>query len=82
MKNIKTVYSENNKPITVEIFFSFEIEELNKSYIVYSVNDDDINEDVNVLISEIHDNRIVSIPEKEKEMVLLFYENIKDNLKK
>ena len=36
----------------------------------------------NVLISEIHDNRIVSIPENEKEMVLLFYENIKDNLKK
>ena len=50
-----------------------------------TINDDEVSDYVNVMISEIeYENdipRIKSIPDDEKEMVLLFYESLKSSLK-
>lgn len=85
MKNTKTVINELGKEITVEILIGFSIEEYNKNYIAYTINDDGVSESVQVCISEIkYDEtglpKIVSIPDDEKEMVLIFYNNIKDKI--
>lgn len=82
--NILKVINQFNQEITIELLFNFEIKELNKKYVVYTLNDNDINEDVNVLISEIYYDKqipkIKSIDEREKEMVILFYNNIKNSI--
>lgn len=82
--NILKVINQFNQEITIELLFNFEIKEINKNYVVYTLNDNDINEDVNVLISEIYYDKqipkIKSIDEREKEMVILFYNNIKNSI--
>lgn len=84
--NVKTVINENGEEIRLEILFSFRVDELNKGYIVYSVNDDGVSDDVTVCISEFYiENdvpKIKSIDENEKEMVLLFYESVKSSIVK
>ena len=77
MDNKIVLDREDGESITVEIILSFEIEELNKKYIAYTLNDNEEDEDVDVLISEIEDNKIKSVPEDEIEMVLEYYENAK-----
>ena len=82
--NILKTINEFGEEITIELLFNFEIKELNKNYVVYTLNDDDVSEDVNVLISEMYYEdktpRIKSIDESEKEMVVLFYNNIKNSI--
>ena len=82
--NILKTINEFGEEITIELLFNFEIKELNKNYVVYTLNDDGVSEDVNVLISEIYYDdktpRIKSIEESEKEMVVLFYNNIKNSI--
>lgn len=84
MKNILKTINELGQEITIEILLSFKIEELNKQYVVYTINDDNISEDVSVIISEIYyENnipKIKSINEDEKEMVILFYNDIKNSI--
>lgn len=77
MENKVTYDRENGETITVEIILSFEIEEYNKKYIVYTLNDNGEDEDVDVLISEVKNNKIISIPNDEIEIVLEYYENAK-----
>lgn len=81
MENI-IVKDDTNNDICIDVLFSFGIEELNKKYIVYMVNDDGISDDVIVFISEIKyiDNKpiLIDIKEEEKNTVLLVYEKIKD----
>ena len=84
MRNIKEVINENNEKITIEILIGFKIEELNKEYIAYTINDNNIYEEIDVCISEIIyiDDKpyINSIEENEAEKVLLFYEALKQTI--
>ena len=77
MGNKVTYDRENGETITIEIILSFEIEEYNKKYIVYTLNDNGEDEDVDVLISEVKNNKIINIPNDEIETVLEYYENAK-----
>ena len=77
MRNKVTYDRENGETITVEIILSFKIEEYNKQYIAYTLNDNGIDEDVDVLISEVENNKIKSIPNDEIKTVLEYYENAK-----
>lgn len=82
MRNTIVIKDENDNDLTVELLLSFKLEELGKEYIVYTINDDNVSEDVTVLISEIaYENgiqKIVPIKEEEKEMVLAFYNDIRN----
>lgn len=84
MKNSLKIINEFEQEIIIEIILSFRIEELNKEYVVYTINDDNISDDVNIIISEIEYTnnvpKIKSILEEEKEMVILFYNNIKNSI--
>ena len=86
MKNILKTVNENNQEITIEILLNYKIEEYNKEYVVYTINDDESENDALVFISELYyENnvpKIKSIDENEKEMVLLFYNNIKNEILK
>ena len=77
MSNKITFERENGEAISIEIILSFEIEEFNKKYIVYTLNDNGKDEEVDVLISEVENNRIKSIPKDEIDKVLEYYENAK-----
>ena len=84
MKNILNNVNEFGQKITIEILLNFKIEELNKEYVVYTINDDNVSEEVDMIISEIYyENnipKIKSIAEDEKEMVILFYNDIKNSI--
>ena len=84
MTNTITTINEKNEIITIEILIGFKIEEIGKEYVAYTINDDNLSDTVTVLISEIdYDNdipKIVPIKEDEKEMVLLFYNNLKKSM--
>ncbi len=78
------VINEDGEKVLVEIIVSFSIEEFNKNYIVYTLNDRGDSPTVTVLISEIvYQNdkpKIVVIPENEISFVLNFYDNIRDSI--
>ncbi len=84
MKNIITVNDQNNNPITVEVLSNFKIEEYNKEYVVYTLNDNGVSENVNVCISQIdnsgEETKFISIPEEEVPTVLSFYDYVKDHI--
>lgn len=79
MKNEKVYINENGEKVSVEVILSFSIEEVNKNYIAYTINDDDSHEKAIVLISEIdiQTNKLKSIDDSDKEMVLATYNEIK-----
>ncbi len=81
MKNLIVVKNNNNETMTIELLLDFKIESIGKEYIVYTINDNDESETVNVIISEIkYDGEIpvvVPIKEDEKEMVFLFYDRLR-----
>lgn len=69
----------NGKEVEVTILGGFEIEELGKRYIMCSYDDNIDSDKELVLIYEIdEDNNLVSIPSDEKEMVLDFYNALKE----
>ena len=69
----------NGKEVEVTILGGFEIEELGKRYIMCSYDDNKDSDKELVLIYEIdEDNNLVSIPSDEKEMVLDFYNDLKE----
>jgi uncharacterized protein YrzB (UPF0473 family) len=74
---------EGNK-IKIEVLMTFKIPEINKNYVVYSINDDGISETVTILINElVYENnlpKIVPIPKEETQMVLAFYTTIRNNI--
>ena len=80
--NLKVV-NYNGEMIAVTVAFQFVVDELNKEYIVYTINDDGEG-DVLLMISEIKEingEKVLSlIPKSEKEQVLNFYKNIKNEL--
>lgn len=69
----------NGKEVEVTILGGFEIEELGKRYIMCSYDDNKDSDKELVLIYEIdEDNNLLSIPSDEKEMVLDFYNALKE----
>ena len=76
------VINENGEEVKIDIIMQFRIEENGKEYIVFTVNDDGISDDVYVNIAgieEIEDKfQLRLIPEEEKNMVLVFYDNLRD----
>ncbi len=79
MKNEKIYINENGEEIKVEVILSFEVEELNKCYIAYTINDDDSYETAVVLISEYNSdtNQLLPISFEDKDKVLAVYNDIK-----
>lgn len=84
--NIMEVYDENNNKISIEIILNFRIEDYDREYIAYTLNDDGISDDVVVFISGIKYVEdipvLINIPEDEKEMALMFYNNVKEGILK
>lgn len=78
------VLNESNEKVLIEIIGSFTIEEYNKNYIVYTLNDKEDTKEVTILLSEfVYQNekpKIVSIPENEINLVLNFYDNVRDSI--
>ena len=62
----------------------FRIEENNKEYVVFTVNDDGVSDDVYINIAGIEnvdgEYRLRLIPEEEKNLVLVFYDNLRDTI--
>jgi hypothetical protein len=42
MKDYVIVYKENGEPIKIEVILSFRIDKINKDYVVYTINDDNV----------------------------------------
>ena len=79
------VINENGEEVKIDIIMQFKIEENNKEYVVFTVNDDGVSEDVYVNITGIEDKdgkyQLRLIPEEEKNMVLVFYDNLRDTIR-
>lgn len=82
--NIKQVVGEDGSILTIEILIGFKVEEYDKQYVAYTLNDDNVSETVNVFINEIDYSgdkpRISGIKEEEKERVIAIYNEIKNNI--
>ncbi len=80
MNNSIIAKRENGESIKIEIILGFEVEELKKSFIAYTLNDDGVKDKVTVCISEIDkDNLIIKdIVPKEMDMVMNAYEEAKN----
>ena len=82
MKNYVEVKREDGETIKIEIILSFEVEELHKKYIVYTINDDGTSPVETILISEVNPktNRLKEIPKDEMNTVLEVYEQVKNKI--
>ena len=78
MENKTYVYKETGEEIEIEVILSFKVEELNKSFIAYTLNDDGESENVPVFISEYDGKTIKDIKDEEAEEVLKYYEAAKE----
>lgn len=80
MDNYVVVEKENGEKIKIEVILSFVVEEVNKEYIAYTLNDDGNSDVEMVMISEIdmQTQKIKAIPESEKDIVLKYYEDAKN----
>jgi len=78
------VLNENGQEVKIDIIMQFKIEENNKEYVVFTVDDDGKSEDVYVNIAGVENidghYKLRLIPEEEKNMVLVFYDNIRDSI--
>ena len=78
------VINENGQEVKVDVIMQFRIEELEKEYIVYTLNDDGQSEDVYVCIAGMEEingqYQLKLIPEEEKNLVLVFYDNLRDTI--
>ena len=84
MINSVNVINEIGQYVKIDVIMAFKIEKYNKDYIVYTVNDDGKSEDVYMCIAGIQEingkKHLRLIPEEEKNMVLVFYDNLRDNI--
>ena len=84
MNNRLTVRDVEGNELNIEILITFRVEELNKKYVVYTIDDDGVSEEVTLLINEfiIENNqpKVVPIPKEEVNLVLTFYNNLRENI--
>ena len=79
MPNSVVVTRENGENITIDVLMSFHVDELQKKYIAYTLNDDGVSEDVMVFISEIDENNhIKDIYEEDKDLVFQAFDAAKE----
>jgi uncharacterized protein YrzB (UPF0473 family) len=83
--NRRTVRTENGEDVTIEILVNFKVEEYDKEYVGYTLNDDNNSFKVKVFISEIQYDasgkaRVSSIRDDEKDLVLCIYNNIRNSI--
>ena len=80
----KEVINEMGQSVMIDIIGQFKIDEADREYVFYTLNDDGISDDVIILIAQIvmEDGKakIISIPEKEQNMVVAFFNNMKDSI--
>ena len=78
------VLNENGKEVKIDIIMQFRIEENNKEYVVFTVNDDGKSDEVYVNIAGLTNingqYQLRLIPEEEKNLVLVFYDNLRDTI--
>lgn len=76
------VINEIGELVKINLIGQFRLEEYNKEYIMYTLNDDGISEDVIILIAQVENIdgklKLLSIPDEEKNMVALLFDNIRD----
>lgn len=74
------ITTESGKTLDVQTIFEFEVPELKKKYLAYTLEANSPMDEINVLISEFDydTNEIKSILENEKEVVLEFYNAAKE----
>lgn len=79
MRNEKIVTLPTGEQVKIEVILSFKIEELNKNYVAYTINDDDSFETATVFISEIdpETNKLKDFDENDREVILAAYEEAK-----
>lgn len=82
--NIREVINEVGQSVKIEIIGRFRIAEVDREYIIYTLNDDNISDEVIVLIAQVKiENskmKLLSIPDKERNMVVAFFNSIKNNI--
>ena len=78
MDNKSYVYRETGEEIAIEIVLSFKVEELNKSFIAYTLNDDGESDTIPIFISEYDGKTIKDIKDEEAESILKYYEAAKE----
>ncbi len=78
------VINENGEEVKIDIIMQFKIEENNKEYVVFTVNDDGKSDEVYVNIAGLTNvngqYQLRLIPEEEKNLVLVFYDNLRDTI--
>lgn len=83
MENSINVINEIGESVKIDIIGRFLIKEVNKEYIMYTLNDDGVSEQTIVLIAQIKTEngkmRLLSIPDEERNLVMVFFDNIRDN---
>ena len=76
------VINEEGQEVKIDVIMRFKVEELGKEYIVYTVNDDGKSENVTICIAGLNDEdghlSLRLIDESEKNLVLVFYDNLRD----
>ena len=76
------VINEIGELVKINLIGQFKLEEYNKEYIMYTLNDDGVSEDVIILIAQVENIdcklKLLSIPDEEKNMVALLFDNIRD----
>ena len=81
MEKELVIKNEDGKEITISVVGEFKVPELEKEYVIYSVVDNDDNNDIgHILIGEVERSedgiKVLGIKEDEKDLVLAFYNEI------
>ena len=84
MQDIKFI-DENGKEITISVIGFFRVNELEKEFIMYSMVDDNVDNDMgHVILGEVvkYDGivQILGIESDEKDMVLAYYNEISNQI--
>ena len=76
------VINEEGQEVKIDVIMRFKVEELDKEYVVYTVNDDGVSENVTICIAGLLEEdgkyNLRLIDESEKNLVLVFYDNLRD----
>ena len=80
-----TIQNEQGENINISVLGTFQIPDLNKEYMMYSmVDENDSNSLGAVLIGELLNNedklQVVGIPEEDKEMIVAYYNEISQQM--
>lgn len=79
-----SIINDEGQLVNINIIVRFRIEEFNKEYIVYTLNDDGKSEIEPLIIAGIVETseglKLRLIPEEEQNTVLVFYDNVRDTL--